>query len=69
MRSWGRFREPRDLDLAVLNRQRKVLGGDRPHTLITASGLAGGHRALGDFHETLEFEKRTYTLLQGAAPR
>lgn len=60
MRSQGRFREARDLDLAVLDRQRKVLGKDHPYTLMTAGSLAADHRALGDFGEALASDKRTY---------
>lgn len=60
MRSQGRFREARDLDEAVLNRQREVLGHDHPHALMTAGSLAADHRALGDFKEALERDRQTY---------
>jgi CO dehydrogenase nickel-insertion accessory protein CooC1 len=60
LRSQGRFREACDLDMAVLDRQRKVLGSDHPHVLMTAGSLAADHRALGDFREALESDKRTY---------
>ena len=60
MRSQGRFREARDLDMAVLDRQRQVLGSDHPHALMTAGSLAADHRALGDFREALESDKRTH---------
>jgi CO dehydrogenase nickel-insertion accessory protein CooC1 len=60
MRSQGRFREACDLDMAVLDRQRKKLGVDHLHVLMTAGSLAADHRALGDFREALESDKRTY---------
>jgi CO dehydrogenase nickel-insertion accessory protein CooC1/tetratricopeptide (TPR) repeat protein len=60
MRSQGRFREARDLDMAVLDRQRRVLGSDHLHVLMTAGSLAADHRALGDFREALESDERTY---------
>jgi hypothetical protein len=60
MRSQGRFREACDLDMAVLDRQRQVLGSDHPHALMTAGSLAADHRALGDFREALDSDKRTY---------
>ena len=60
MRSQGRFREARDLDMAVLKLQQKKLGRDHPHALMTAGSLAADHRALGDFQEALDSDKQTY---------
>lgn len=60
LRSQGRFREARDLDMAVLARQRTVLRADHPHTLMTAGSLAADHRALGEVAESLESDLRTY---------
>jgi Tetratricopeptide repeat len=60
LRSQGRFGEARDLDMAVLARQRVALGNDHPHVLMTAGGLAADHRALGNFREALKSDKETY---------
>ncbi|MGH3261667.1 MAG: FxSxx-COOH system tetratricopeptide repeat protein, partial [Trebonia sp.] len=60
MRSQGRFGEARDLDMAVLNRQRTTLGSDHPHALMTAGSLAADNRALGNFREALDSDQRTY---------
>ncbi len=60
MRSQGRFGEARELDEAVLDRQRTVLGSDHPHVLMTLGSLAADHRALGDIQDALESDKRTY---------
>ena len=46
--------------MAVLDRQREVLGADHPHALMTAGSLAADHKALGDFREALEPDRRTY---------
>jgi CO dehydrogenase nickel-insertion accessory protein CooC1 len=61
LRSQGRFREARDLNMAVLGRQRQVLGVDHPNTLMTAGSLAADYRALGDFRKALESDEQTYT--------
>jgi cellulose biosynthesis protein BcsQ len=60
LRSQGRYREARDLDMAVLERQSEVLGTDHPHALMTAGGLAADLKALGDFREALVRDTRTY---------
>jgi len=60
LRSQGRYRDARDLDLAVLERQRAVLGVDHPHALMTAGSLAADFKALGDFRQALISDQHTY---------
>jgi cellulose biosynthesis protein BcsQ/tetratricopeptide (TPR) repeat protein len=60
LRSQGRFRDARDLDQAVLSRQREVLVSNHPYTLMTAGSLAADYRALGDFRAALKSDKQTY---------
>jgi CO dehydrogenase nickel-insertion accessory protein CooC1 len=60
LRSQGRFREARDVDLDVLGRQTRVLGSDHPNTLMTAGGLGADLKALGDYQQPLESDKQTY---------
>ncbi|HEY6493731.1 MAG TPA: FxSxx-COOH system tetratricopeptide repeat protein [Trebonia sp.] len=60
LRSQGRYREARNLDMAVLDRQRVVLGADHPHALMTAGSLAADLKALGDFREALVRDRQTY---------
>jgi hypothetical protein len=60
MRSQGRYREARDLDMEVLARQRAVLGTDHPHALMTAGSLAADQKALGEFNQALISDQRTY---------
>ena len=60
LRSQGRFKESRELDTLVLERQRAVLGPDHLHTLMTANGLAADLRALGRFQEALSSDSETY---------
>ena len=60
LRSQGRYEAARELDVAVLERQRAVLPENHPHALMTAAGLAADHRALGDFRPALESDQRTY---------
>ena len=60
LRSQGHFKESRELDTLVLERQRAVLGPDHLHTLMTANGLAADLRALGRFQEALSSDRETY---------
>jgi CO dehydrogenase nickel-insertion accessory protein CooC1 len=60
LRSEGRYREARDLDAAVLDRQLAVLGADHPHALMTAGSLAADLKALGDYQEALVQDLQTY---------
>jgi tetratricopeptide (TPR) repeat protein/CO dehydrogenase nickel-insertion accessory protein CooC1 len=60
LRSQGRFRDARELDHRVLNRQQETLGADHPHALMTANGLADDTRALGDFRTALALDQETY---------
>jgi len=60
LRSEGRFDEARELDIYVLEQQRRVLGPDHPHTLMTAGGLGADHCALGYFEEALTYYKESY---------
>src|SRR5262249_16430778 len=50
LRSMGRYNDALAEDSEVLERQRRVLSDDHPHTLLTAGGLAGDLRGLGEFH-------------------
>ena len=60
LRSQGRFRDARDLDTYVLEKQREVLDPDHPHILMTAGGLAADLRALGEFQQALTSDQDTY---------
>ena len=60
LRSQGKFREARDIDAYVLEKQRQVLPADHPHTLMTAGSLAADLRALGQFQQALERDQETY---------
>ncbi|MET7880440.1 FxSxx-COOH system tetratricopeptide repeat protein [Micromonospora profundi] len=60
LRSLGRFDEARNLDEAVLEEQRHLLGPEHPHSLMTAGSLGGDLRALGRYAEALERDKTTY---------
>jgi hypothetical protein len=60
LRAQGRFRESRELDAFVLERQRAVLGPDHLYTLMTANGLAADLRALGEFQKSLTLDQATY---------
>jgi tetratricopeptide (TPR) repeat protein len=64
LRSMGRFQEARELDSAVLAKQREELDPDHPHTLMTAGGLAADLRALGEFQEALRLDQETYERFQ-----
>ena len=63
-RSQGEFGKARELNAAVLEQQREVLGEEDLHTLITASGLAGDLRGLGRYAEALEMDRSTYGRLK-----
>ncbi len=60
LRSQGRYQDARDLDLAVIERQRAVLGVDHPHALMTAGSLAADLKALGEFRQALVSDQQTY---------
>jgi hypothetical protein len=60
LRSQGRFTEARELDTLVLGRQRDVLGPGHLHALMTAGGLAGDYRGLGEYQLALASDQRTY---------
>jgi MinD-like ATPase involved in chromosome partitioning or flagellar assembly/tetratricopeptide (TPR) repeat protein len=60
LRDQARFAEARALDEKVLAEQRKLLGADHPHALMTAGGLAADLRALGSYREALDMDKATH---------
>jgi cellulose biosynthesis protein BcsQ len=60
LRSQGKFREAREIDAHVLDKQQVVLPADHPHTLMTAGSLAADLRALGEFRQALERDQETY---------
>ncbi|MBO2450956.1 tetratricopeptide repeat protein [Actinomadura barringtoniae] len=60
LRDLSQFEESRLLDEAVLEEQRRLLGTDHPHTLMTANGLGGSLRALGRYRSALELDRETY---------
>jgi Tetratricopeptide repeat len=53
----GRPAQARGLDEDILARRRRVLGEDHPDTLISASNLAAGLRALGEHQAARELEE------------
>ena len=63
-RSQGEFERARELDEAVLERQRRELGVDDLHTLRTATSLAGDLRGLGRYREALDMDELTYERLE-----
>ncbi|MGI8445844.1 MAG: FxSxx-COOH system tetratricopeptide repeat protein [Streptosporangiaceae bacterium] len=60
LRTRGQFKEARDLDTFVLERQRIVLGPDHPHTLMTANSRAADLRAMGEAQEALISDRDTH---------
>lgn len=63
-RSQGDFEQARALNTKVLEEQRRALGEDDLHTLMTAAGLAADLRGLGRYQEALEMDLRTYGRLK-----
>jgi tetratricopeptide (TPR) repeat protein len=64
-RSEGEFTKARELDEAVLECQRDVLGEEDLHTLMTAATLAADLRGLGRYGEALDMDRRTHERLKG----
>ena len=64
LRSQGHYEQARELDQAVLERQRATVGDGHPHTWITAGGLAADLRALGRFDDALAMDNVTYERLR-----
>ena len=60
LRSLGHLGQSRELDEAVLNGQRELLGENHPHTLQSRSSLAADLRALGQYQEALALDRTTY---------
>jgi MinD-like ATPase involved in chromosome partitioning or flagellar assembly/tetratricopeptide (TPR) repeat protein len=60
LRDQARLQEARALDEAVLAEQKKLLGADHPHTLMTAGSLAADLKALGRYREALKMDEETY---------
>jgi tetratricopeptide (TPR) repeat protein len=52
----GRYEEAKQLDLAVLEKLKQVLGADHSDTLEAMSNLASTYRNLGEFHKAEELE-------------
>ena len=64
LRSQGRYKQAKEKDQEVFNRQLATIGEGDPHTWITASGLAADLRALGCFDDALEMDQKTYLRLK-----
>ena len=64
VRDLAEFTESKQLDEAVLNGQRELLGPEHPHTLMTGGSLAADLRALGQYHRALELDRGTYAAWQ-----
>jgi len=60
LRDLAEYADAWDLDTKVLEEQRRLLGPEHRHTLMTAGGLAGDLRALGRYQEALELSEETY---------
>jgi tetratricopeptide (TPR) repeat protein/cellulose biosynthesis protein BcsQ len=60
LREQASFAQAKALDEEVLEEQRKLLGANHPHTLMTAGSLAADLRATGDYRAALEMDSRTY---------
>ncbi|KAJ7866885.1 P-loop containing nucleoside triphosphate hydrolase protein [Mycena leptocephala] len=54
--SAGRYEEAKELDLAVLEQRKQVLGDDHPDTLLAMGNLASTYQHLGKFHKAAELE-------------
>ncbi|KAJ7820288.1 hypothetical protein B0H13DRAFT_2451872 [Mycena leptocephala] len=52
----GRSEEAKELDLAVLEKRKQVLGDDHPDTLLAMGNLASTYCDLGNFHKAQELE-------------
>jgi hypothetical protein len=55
----GEVQAARDLDHDTLERRRRVLGEDHPHTLNSAHNLATDLRALGDVQAARDLDHDT----------
>lgn len=60
LRDQGNLEEARALDEAVLGEQRRFLGDDDPHMLMTAGSLGADLKALGRYRDALESDEQTY---------
>jgi tetratricopeptide (TPR) repeat protein len=60
LRDEAQFARSRELDEAVLAKQRELLGVTHPHSLMTAGGLAADLRALGRYPEALQLDRETH---------
>ncbi|KAF8179807.1 hypothetical protein K438DRAFT_1842852 [Mycena galopus ATCC 62051] len=54
--SLGRFENAERLQLVVLEKQRKILGDNHPHTLAAISHLANTYHSLGQFEEAEQLQ-------------
>ncbi|ASW54132.1 FxSxx-COOH system tetratricopeptide repeat protein [Plantactinospora sp. KBS50] len=59
-RDQGRYEVARQLDQAVLDEQRELIGVRHPHILMTSGSLAADLRALGQFSAALDRDRVTY---------
>jgi MinD-like ATPase involved in chromosome partitioning or flagellar assembly len=64
IRDLAEFTKAQELDEAVLNGQRELLGSEHPHTLMTGGSLAADLRALGQYHRALDLDRGTYAAWQ-----
>ena len=62
LRDQAKYNEAWELDTAVLEEQRGLLGNEHRHTLMTAGGYAADLRALGRYQEALEEAEETFKL-------
>jgi hypothetical protein len=60
LRDLGQFEQSRELDEQSMREQRETIGEGHPHTLMSASGLAGDRRGLGRYTEALELDLETH---------
>jgi hypothetical protein len=57
----GRYKQARRLGEETLTRQRRVLGDDHPHTLLSATLLAHTLRELGQYEPARQLAEDTLT--------
>jgi tetratricopeptide (TPR) repeat protein len=60
LRDQARFEQAKNVDETVLREQRKLLGSDHWHVLMTSGSLAADLKALGRYGDALEMDKLTY---------
>lgn len=63
LRDQAQYTASLELDTMVLEEQRRLLGPEHRHTLMTSSGLAADLRARGQYQEALKLAEETYESL------